>query len=60
MLILTRKAGQSILIGDNVTVEVLRVRGGQVRIGVRADKRVRVLREEIAGHGRSPSPPVLP
>ncbi len=47
MLILTRRVGESLMIGDEVTVTVLGVKGSQVRIGVRAPKRVSVHREEI-------------
>lgn len=47
MLILTRKAGESLLIGDDVEITVLSVRGGQVKIGVKAPKNVSVHREEI-------------
>lgn len=47
MLILTRKVGQNLMIGDNVTVTVLGVKGNQVRIGVTAPKDVSVHREEI-------------
>ncbi len=47
MLILTRKVGETLMIGDNVTVTVLGVKGNQVRIGVNAPKTVAVHREEI-------------
>lgn len=47
MLILTRRVGETLMIGDNVTVTVLGVRGNQVRIGVNAPKDVTVHREEI-------------
>ena len=47
MLIITRKTGESLLIGTNVTVTVLGVKGNQVRIGVDAPKDVGVVREEI-------------
>lgn len=47
MLILTRKPGESIVIGDNVTITVLGVRGNQVRLGVEAPIEISVHREEI-------------
>jgi carbon storage regulator len=47
MLILTRKVGETLMIGDEVTVTVLGVKGNQVRIGVNAPKEVAVHREEI-------------
>jgi len=47
MLILTRRVGETLMIGDNVTVTVLGVKGNQVRIGVNAPRDVSVHREEI-------------
>jgi carbon storage regulator len=47
MLILTRRVGETLMIGDEVTVTVLGVKGNQVRIGVNAPKDVAVHREEI-------------
>jgi carbon storage regulator len=47
MLILTRRVGETIMIGSNVTVTVLGVKGTQVRIGINAPKDVEVHREEI-------------
>ena len=65
MLILTRRVGETLMVGDDVTVTVLGVKGNQVRIGVNAPKDVAVHREEIyerirkeneAGGAAKPSP----
>lgn len=47
MLILTRRIGETLMVGDDVKVTVLNIQGGQVRIGVDAPKQVEVHREEI-------------
>jgi carbon storage regulator len=47
MLILTRRVGETVMIGDEVTVTVLGVKGNQVRVGINAPKSVAVHREEI-------------
>ena len=47
MLILTHRVGETLMVGDDVTVTVLGVKGNQVRIGVNAPKEVAVHREEI-------------
>jgi carbon storage regulator len=47
MLILTRRVGETLMIGDSVTITVLGVKGNQVRLGVNAPKDVSVHREEI-------------
>ena len=63
MLVLTRKLGEVIRVGDAVTVHVLEVRGNQVRLGVEAPADVRIYREEIyraiheAGESPHPIPP---
>ena len=70
MLILTRRVGESLMIGDDVTVTVLGVKGNQVRVGVDAPREVAVHRQEIyerlrAGQlpppaGRTGGGPALP
>jgi carbon storage regulator len=47
MLILTRRVGETVVIGDDITVTVLGVKGNQVRLGVNAPKDVAVHREEV-------------
>lgn len=47
MLILTRRCGETVMIGDEVTITVLGVKGNQVRVGINAPKSVSVHREEI-------------
>ena len=47
MLILTRRVGETLVVGDDITVTVLGVKGNQVRLGVNAPKDVSVHREEI-------------
>jgi carbon storage regulator len=47
MLVLTRRAGESVMIGDNVIVTVLEARGDVVRLGIQAPRDVQVHREEV-------------
>ena len=49
MLILTRRIDESLVIGDDVTITILGIKGNQVRIGVAAPKDVAVHREELSG-----------
>lgn len=63
MLVLTRKIGEAIQFGDNVTVEVLEVRGGRVRLGITAPSDVGIQRREImvaASELTTPSRPAMP
>jgi carbon storage regulator len=57
MLILTRRVNESLVIGDNVTVTILGVKGNQVRIGVNAPRDVSVHREELARKDDATSSP---
>ena len=64
MLVLSRKVGEKILIGDNISVTVVRVAQGTVRIGVEAPEDLAIVREEIKDQQRTgprerkvPSPP---
>jgi carbon storage regulator len=56
MLVLTRRAGEKIRIGDEIEVTVLRMSGDRVRIGIDAPREIRVLRTEIAEKEASPTP----
>ncbi len=47
MLILTRRIGETVMIGDEITVTILSIKGNQVRLGINAPKNVSVHREEI-------------
>lgn len=47
MLILTRKVGETVMVGDDVTLTVLGVKGNQVRLGINAPRHIQVHREEI-------------
>lgn len=47
MLVLTRREGESLIIGDDVKLTILAVKGGQVRVGIEAPKSVAIHREEL-------------
>ena len=56
MLVLTRKAGEKIIISDNITVEVLEIQGNRVRIGIQAPQGVTILRQELLMAKPQPQP----
>ena len=47
MLVLTRKPGERIVIGEDITVTVLEVQGNRIRLGIEAPKEIPVMREEL-------------
>lgn len=60
MLILTRRVGETLMIGDDITVTVLSVKGNQIRIGVNAPRELPVHREEVYERIRSTEQPRPP
>jgi carbon storage regulator len=56
MLILTRRPGESIQVGDNIEISILEIRGNQVRLGINAPPDVLVLRSELLDPSRKPDP----
>ena len=56
MLVLTRKVGESLIIGDNVVITVVSQKGGQVRLGIEAPASVSIQREEIVNTPKSSEP----
>ncbi len=60
MLVLSRKPEQSVVIGDNIKVTILSVKGNTVRMGIEAPNGVRIVREEIAAKPPSFVPTSLP
>jgi carbon storage regulator len=57
MLILTRRVGETLMVGDDITVTIVAVRGRQVRIGINAPRDVSVHREEVHKSIRREQPP---
>jgi carbon storage regulator len=57
MLVLTRKVHKIIRIGDNIEIEVLQIKGGGVRLGIRAPREVPVVRQEILGRAAKTESP---
>ncbi len=47
MLVLTRKAGEGIVIGDNITIKVVEIKGGSIRLGIDAPKTSKIYRQEV-------------
>lgn len=47
MLVLTRKVGESIIIGDNIEVKIVAIDGDQIKLGIEAPKNIKVYRQEI-------------
>lgn len=66
MLILSRKVNEKVVIGDNISVSIIEIRGDQVRIGIDAPKKVKVFRQEVfdaileQNKAASKSVPVIP
>jgi carbon storage regulator len=60
MLVLSRKLGERIVIGDRIVVTVVKLEHGQVRLGIEAPREIAVFREEIASRLPSPLPLVQP
>jgi carbon storage regulator len=66
MLILSRKFNEKIMIGDDITISIIEIKGDQVRLGVDAPKYIKVFREEVLSDikaenkAASLSPPLLP
>ena len=60
MLVLTRKIGDSILIGDSIKIQVVNIKGCQVRLGIEAPKETKIFRQEILENIKKSlnSPPV--
>ena len=59
MLVLTRKDGEKILVGKDITITVVKSKNGQVRIGIEAPKGISICREEIADTQSAPNSEVV-
>ena len=59
MLVLSRKANERLMIGDNIIVTIVRVSGGQVRLGIEAPADVAIRREELTCRPQDPVPELL-
>jgi carbon storage regulator len=57
MLVLTRKLMEKLYIGDAICVTVVRLEGGQVRLGIEAPREIAVVRAELLGQRRDAAPP---
>jgi carbon storage regulator len=57
MLVLTRKVGEQIIIGDNIRLTVVGIRGNRVRLSIRAPSETRILRKELRGEADQALPP---
>jgi len=57
MLILTRRVGETLMVGNDITVTIVGVRGGQVRVGINAPRDIPVHREEVHESIRRKLPP---
>jgi len=47
MLVLTRKAGEGIIIGDEITIKIIEIKGGSIRIGIDAPRETKIYRQEV-------------
>ncbi|MGI6402275.1 MAG: carbon storage regulator [Thermoguttaceae bacterium] len=56
MLVLSRKPGESVRVGDGVNITVLEIKGSKIRLGVTADKETTILRGELCEGGTTPRP----
>jgi carbon storage regulator len=60
MLVLSRKPGEKVVIGNGITVTVVEVNGNRVRVGIEAPDQVRILRSELAALPDEPAEPAAP